>query len=122
MARRQLHSTNCANRSVGHVHIRQPHFSIAAAAARQQQHRPAVLSQAVNGQIDINEIYTSSDSISNPYAGPVKAVRLKGESSSQHGCLTSSTIECNQAICIMCPVDTAALILSNLLTVILPHP
>ncbi|WIA37824.1 hypothetical protein OEZ86_014684 [Tetradesmus obliquus] len=77
MARRQLRSTNCANRSLGHVHIRQPHFSIAAAAARQQQHRPAVLSQAVNGQIDINEIYTSSDSISNPYVGPVKAVRLK---------------------------------------------
>uniref|UniRef100_A0A383VU49 SET domain-containing protein n=1 Tax=Tetradesmus obliquus TaxID=3088 RepID=A0A383VU49_TETOB len=77
MARRQLRSTNCANRSLGHVHIKQPHFSIAAAAARQQQHRPAVLSQAVNGQIDINEIYTSSDSISNPYVGPVKAVRLK---------------------------------------------
>lgn len=36
-----------------------------------------MLSQAVNGQIDINEIYTSSDSISNPYVGPVKAVRLK---------------------------------------------
>ncbi|WIA17612.1 hypothetical protein OEZ85_014425 [Tetradesmus obliquus] len=77
MAHRHFRSTNCANRSLGQLNIRQPHFSIAVAAARQQQHRAAVLTQAVNGQIDINQIYTSSDSVTNPYVGPVKAVRLK---------------------------------------------
>jgi hypothetical protein len=95
MASRQLNNARGGTCSFRRDNARQAHFSIAVAAARQQQHRAAVISQAVSGHIDINEIYTSSGSISTPYVGPVKAVRLKGKYSSGHGCGMWSTRHAN---------------------------
>jgi hypothetical protein len=75
----QLQKAPVSGRCAWQVNVRQPHQSIAAARQRQRQHSSALVVQAAADQFDINHIYSSTDSIQQPYVGHVKAVRLKGK-------------------------------------------